>query len=182
MRQRNARDEQMAALRERLSRLSEASLRINESLELDEVLRGVLDSARSLTDARYALITTMRDTGGVEDFVVSGLTAEEAQRLWEVPEGMQLFSYFNSIPAPLRVQGTQRGDGLGGIEERGKTQWGRGIGRHSVGRKWWAYFDDRQNHLRNLAGRPMSWSLWPDYCGPLNWTRTIGQTSFGSIP
>ena len=103
MRPRNARDEQMAALRERLSRLSEASLRINESLELDEVLQGVLDSARSLTDARYALITTMRDTGEVEDFVVSGLTAEEAQRLWEVPERMQLFSYFSSIPAPLRM-------------------------------------------------------------------------------
>ena len=103
MRPRNARDEQMAALRERLSRLSEASLRINESLELDAVLQGVLDSARSLTDARYALITTMRDTGEVEDFVVSGLTTEEAQRLWEVPERMQLFSYFSAIPAPLRV-------------------------------------------------------------------------------
>ena len=31
-----------AALRERLSRLSEASLRINESLDLDTVLQGVL--------------------------------------------------------------------------------------------------------------------------------------------
>ena len=103
MRPRNARDEQMAALRERLSRLSEASLRINESLELDAVLQGVLDSARSLTDARYALITTMRDTAEVEDFVVSGLTTEEAQRLWEVPERMQLFSYFSAISAPLRV-------------------------------------------------------------------------------
>ena len=103
MRPRNAHDEQMAALRERLSRLSEASLRINESLDLDAVLQGVLDSARSLTGARYALITTMRNTGEVEDFVVSGLTAEEAQRLWEVPERMQLFSYFGAIPAPLRV-------------------------------------------------------------------------------
>ena len=37
------------ALRNRLSRLSEASLHINESLDLDAVLQGVLDSARSLT-------------------------------------------------------------------------------------------------------------------------------------
>ena len=37
-----------AALRERLSRLSAASLRINESMELDTVLQDVLDSARSL--------------------------------------------------------------------------------------------------------------------------------------
>ena len=35
------------ALRERLSRLSEASVRINESLEFDTVLQEVLDSARA---------------------------------------------------------------------------------------------------------------------------------------
>ena len=50
-----------SALRERLTRLSEASLHINESLDLDAVLQGVLDSARALTDASYALITTMAD-------------------------------------------------------------------------------------------------------------------------
>ena len=45
------------ALRDRLSRLSEASRHINESLDLEAVLQGVLDSARSLTDASYALST-----------------------------------------------------------------------------------------------------------------------------
>ena len=39
------------ALRTRLSRLSEASLRITESLDLETVLQGVLDSARSMADA-----------------------------------------------------------------------------------------------------------------------------------
>ena len=43
---------EIAALRERLSRLSEASLRITEDLDLDAVLQGVLDGARSLTGAR----------------------------------------------------------------------------------------------------------------------------------
>ena len=38
---------QIEALRERLSRLSEASLRINESLDFDTVLQEVLDSARA---------------------------------------------------------------------------------------------------------------------------------------
>ena len=47
------RDLVIQALRDRLSRLSEASLRINESLDFDTVLKGVLDSARSLTEARY---------------------------------------------------------------------------------------------------------------------------------
>jgi len=45
------------ALQERLTRLSEASLRINESLDFDEVLQCVLDAARSLTAARYGVMT-----------------------------------------------------------------------------------------------------------------------------
>ena len=36
---------EMAELRDRLSRLSQASLRINESLDFDTVLQGVLGTA-----------------------------------------------------------------------------------------------------------------------------------------
>ena len=94
---------EIGALRERLSRLSEASLRINESLDLDSVLQGVLDSARSLTGARYALITTLDGSGQVEDYLVSGLTPDEARRLWELPAGQQFFQYLSGLPGPLRV-------------------------------------------------------------------------------
>ena len=99
----DGRDEEMTALRDRLSRMSGASLRINESLEIDEVLQGVLDSARSLTDARYALITTLDDTGQLEDFLVSGLSEDEGRRLVEMPGGVQVFEYLSAIPEPLRV-------------------------------------------------------------------------------
>ena len=92
-----------SALRERLTRLSEASLHINESLDLDAVLQGVLDSARSLTDASYALITTIGQSGQVEDFQVSGLNPDDASRLWEMPEGPRFFEYLSSLPGPLRV-------------------------------------------------------------------------------
>ena len=91
------------ALRERLSRLSEASRRINESLDLDAVLQRVLDNARELTDARYALITTVDSSGQVEDFLVSGLTTQESEQLLEVPEGLDFFSYLTALPGPLRV-------------------------------------------------------------------------------
>ena len=95
---------EIAELRERLSRLSEASLRINESLDFDTVLQGVLDSARSLTEASYALITTVDQSGQVEDFCVSGLTPGDAQRLWEMPEGLRFFEYLSGLPGPLRVR------------------------------------------------------------------------------
>ena len=95
---------EIEALRERLSRLSEASLRINESLDLDSVLQGVLDSARTLTGARYALITTLDGSGQAEEFLVSGLTPDEARQLWELPTGQQFFQYLSGLPGPLRVR------------------------------------------------------------------------------
>ena len=94
---------EIAALRDRLSRLSEASLRINQSLDLDTVLQGVLDSARSLTDARYGVITLLDDSGRIQDFLSSGMTAEEAGQLWDLPDGMRLFGYLGSISEPLRL-------------------------------------------------------------------------------
>ena len=53
---------------ERLARLSEASLRINESLDFETVLQNVLDSARDLTGARYGVIATRDEQGGLEAY------------------------------------------------------------------------------------------------------------------
>ena len=97
------RDREIAELRERLTRLSEASLRINESLDFDVVLQGVLDSARSLTGAQYGVITLLDDAGRVEDRLSSGMTAEEADELWVLPGGSRHFEYLGSISGPLRV-------------------------------------------------------------------------------
>ena len=92
------------ALRERLSRLSEASLRINESLDFEAVLQGVLDSACSLTGARYGVIALLGASGRIEDSVTSGLTSEEHRRFMDFPEGMPFFEYLSSISEPLRLQ------------------------------------------------------------------------------
>ena len=93
-----------ARLRDRLSRLSEASLRINESLDLETVLQGVLDSARSLTNARYGVITTLDESGDVVEFLTSGLTATETQGLWTMPQGLRVFQYISRLPQTLRVR------------------------------------------------------------------------------
>ncbi len=97
------RDRDFQALRERLSRLSEASLRINESLDFDTVLQGVLDSARSLTAARYGVMTLLDDGGGVEHRLTSGFTPDEAERLWLTPEGLRLLGALTNISEPLRL-------------------------------------------------------------------------------
>ena len=93
-----------AALRDRLSRLSEASLRINESLDFDTVLQRALDSACSLTGARYGVITLLDESGRIQDFVYSGLTPEESRQFAEFPDGMLFFEYLSSISEPLRLR------------------------------------------------------------------------------
>ena len=99
------RDPQVAVLQDRLSRLSEASLRINESLDLDIVLQEVVDSARTLTGACYGGITTLDEQGRLQDFVTSGLTEEEHQVLLDLPEeGLGLFEFLSTNLEPLRLR------------------------------------------------------------------------------
>lgn len=92
------------ALRDRLSRLSEASHRINESLDFDTVLAGVLNSACTLTGAKYGVITLLNDSGQVQNFLAHGMTSEKAQTLWSMPRHMKFFDYLGKISEPMRVR------------------------------------------------------------------------------
>ena len=91
------------ALRNRLSRLSEASLRITESLDLDDILQGVIDGARSLTGARYGALLVLDDAGRMQDLVTSGMTPEERRSLGALPKGLGLLGYLSEIEGPLRL-------------------------------------------------------------------------------
>ena len=91
-----------AALRERLDRLIDASLRINASLDLHTVLPEVLEAARALTDARWGVSVTIDAEGGVEDFVCSGLTEGELERMVAWPHGPDLWAHLRDLPGPLR--------------------------------------------------------------------------------
>ena len=91
------------ALRNRLSRLSEASLRITESLDLDTILQGVIDGARSLSGARYGALLVLDDAGRMQDLVTSGMTPEERRRLGALPKGLGLLGYLSEIEGPLRL-------------------------------------------------------------------------------
>ena len=93
----------MKAVQDRLTRLSEASLRINEHLDYHSVLQEVTSSARVLMDAQYGGITVLDAAGRLEQFVSSGLTQEEHRRLAELPESAHFFSYLNEVAGPLRI-------------------------------------------------------------------------------
>ena len=92
-----------AALRERISRLNAAILRINASLDLDTVLNEVVDSARALTGARYGMIATVDDAGELDDFLTSGLAPDEHRQLADWPHRHQFFEHLRDLGGVLRV-------------------------------------------------------------------------------
>ncbi len=94
---------EIESLRTRLSRLSEASRRVSETLDLSTVLQEVIDNARYLTGARYGALLTYDESGGIQDFMTSGLSAEETERLTTLPQGLGLLGHMNEIREPLRL-------------------------------------------------------------------------------
>ena len=106
------------ALRERLTKLSEASRRINENLDFHDVLQDVVDSARDLTYARYGGITVLDDAGRFEEFVTSGLTPKEHQMLAQLPESAPLFRHLNELGETLSID-----DLTGYMRSMGMAPW-----------------------------------------------------------
>ena len=92
------------ASQERVSRLSEAVLRINASLDFETVLQEVVESARALTGARYGIIITTDDGGRPREFVFSGLAPDERRQLVDWPDGLPLYEHLRDLPGPFRLK------------------------------------------------------------------------------
>ena len=79
-------------------------MRINASLDLDTVLREAVESARSLTGARYGAIVAVGEPDEAQMYVLSGFTADEERQLTDwTPGGPQLFEHIRDLPGPLRM-------------------------------------------------------------------------------
>ncbi len=95
--------QELQTLRDRITALGAAILRINATLDLTTVLQEIIGSARSLTGARLGVITTTDEAGRVQDFVSSGFTAEEHEAIIAWPDGPRLWAHFRDLPGPLRL-------------------------------------------------------------------------------
>ena len=95
--------EDETALAERLFRLSDASLRVTGTLETDNVLQEVVDSACELTEARYGVLALFDQSGGVQETVTSGLDSQQLSRMMTPPAGEGLLGYLNEQQGALRV-------------------------------------------------------------------------------
>ena len=97
-------ESQVEALKDRLARLSRASVRVSESLDINTVLEEVVQNACALTGARYGVITALDDSGQVPGFVTAGFTAEEQRQLANFPGRWKLYKYLRELPGPLKLK------------------------------------------------------------------------------
>lgn len=97
-----ARAGEVKATQGRLRGLLAATHHITAGLELDEVLQRIVESARTLTGARYAALGVVRD-GALERFVHSGMSAEEVAAIGDLPAGRGVLGYLIEHPGPLRL-------------------------------------------------------------------------------
>ena len=91
-------------LQEQLTKLSEASLRISESLDVNTVLQEVVAGACALTGARIGGITMVDESGQLLDFVAHGLNDRERRELLDLPHGSEIWDYLKGITQPLRLK------------------------------------------------------------------------------
>ena len=94
---------EIEVLRDRISKLSAASLRISASLDLDTVLSEAVESARALTGTRWGAIITIGDSGQAEDFVFSGLTPNERHQMLGWADGPRFFEHLRDLEGALRL-------------------------------------------------------------------------------
>src|SRR5215204_1441630 len=75
-----------------------------EDLDLETVLRRVVDAAREVTGARYAALGVLDPSGqGLERFITAGLSEDEIARIGDLPRGRGVLGELISHPTPLRL-------------------------------------------------------------------------------
>ena len=92
-----------AEFNERLAKLSQASLLITQSLDLDDILQGVADGACLITDAQYGALLVFGESGNMGHLTISGLSPDEIADLGEWPADDGLLGYLDELQQPLRL-------------------------------------------------------------------------------
>ena len=101
-------EREVEQLQNRLTHVGKAFLQINENPDFTAVLQSVLDSARSLTGARYGMMTLLEEGGQAQNFLVTGLSSVQAQQVRTQPDNEKLFKHLGLIEEPLRLQDLNR--------------------------------------------------------------------------
>ena len=89
--------------RDRTHALLEAVVAIGSHLELEVVLRQIVEAAVELVSARYGALGVIGEGGRLAEFVPVGLDESEITRIHHWPEGHGLLGELIHHPQPLRL-------------------------------------------------------------------------------
>jgi signal transduction histidine kinase len=91
------------ATRDRVNALFEAVVAVGTNLDIEVVLRGIVESAVALVDARYGAMGVIGEDRRLVEFIPVGLTEEEIHQIHHWPEGRGLLGALITDPKPLRL-------------------------------------------------------------------------------
>ncbi|MEV7728078.1 GAF domain-containing sensor histidine kinase [Streptomyces sp. NPDC087917] len=97
-----------------LAAVSSALLAMSRRLEVHDVLRTIVASARELLDARYAALGVPDDHGGFAQFVVDGISEEQWRAIGPLPRQHGILAAMLHQDAPERLSDVRRDPRFGG--------------------------------------------------------------------
>ncbi len=89
--------------RDRVHALLEAVVTVGSNLQLDVVLRRIVEAAVTLVDARYGALGVLGQDGKLADFIPVGVDEATIARIHHWPEGHGLLGLLITDPRPLRL-------------------------------------------------------------------------------
>ncbi|MEU6060658.1 GAF domain-containing protein [Streptomyces sp. NPDC047097] len=90
--------------RDRVHQLLEAVVGVGRGLDLDQVLRRIVETAAQLVDARYGALGVIGPDGRrLSQFLTVGLSEEEGARIGPLPSGHGILGEIIRRPEPLRL-------------------------------------------------------------------------------
>lgn len=88
----------------KLRELIDASIGLNSELSLDSLLQKIVETAASLTGARYAALGVIDETGAaLERFVTTGIDEETRTTIGDLPRGRGILGVLIREARPLRL-------------------------------------------------------------------------------
>jgi len=95
--------EAVVATRDRVHGLLEAVVAVGGDLELEAVLRRIVEAAVTLADARYGALGVVGEDGQLADFIPVGVDEAAIAQIDHWPEGRGLLGLLIKDPHPLRL-------------------------------------------------------------------------------
>jgi signal transduction histidine kinase len=93
----------VVAARDRVYALFDAVVAVGANLDIEVVLRGIVEAAVTLVDASYGAIGVIGEGSRLTEFIPVGLSEEQIRRIHHWPEGRGLLGALIACPEPLRI-------------------------------------------------------------------------------